>query len=138
MVLKQASIPPVATESQSTPFLAGLNEGTGTLFSQVKNLYKKSCVTGAVAKALTTLGVLTFLVSTSAFLTLVIAFLFFAGHNNIIIYFVSFAIGYLIIVLTFTNLNKRSITTLNIMSGITLVGFLFYIVPKIIEILTNK
>ena len=54
---KQATIPSVATELRSTPFLARVGEGRGNLLSQAKNLYKKTELPGAVTKALAALRI---------------------------------------------------------------------------------
>ena len=56
--LIQATIPPMSTEPQSTPFLGGMSEGMGKLLSQVKNLYRKAALPGAATKALATLRIL--------------------------------------------------------------------------------
>ena len=54
---KQATIPSVATELRSTPFLARMGEGMGNLSSQAKNLYKKAELRGSVTKALAALRI---------------------------------------------------------------------------------
>jgi len=55
--LKQATIPLLATESRSTPFLVREGEGKGKLLSQDKNLYKKTVLPGAVTMALAALRI---------------------------------------------------------------------------------
>jgi hypothetical protein len=56
--LKQATIPSLAVESRSTPFLVREGEGRGKLLSQAKNLYKKTALPGAVTKTLAALRIL--------------------------------------------------------------------------------
>jgi hypothetical protein len=55
--LKQATIPSLATESRSTPFLVREGEGKGKLLKQDKNLYKKAALPGAVTKAMAALRI---------------------------------------------------------------------------------
>jgi hypothetical protein len=55
---KQATIPSLASESQSIPFFAGLNGRIGTLLSQVKNLFRKAALPGAATKALANMRIL--------------------------------------------------------------------------------
>jgi len=54
---KRATIPSVAAESRSTPFLTLIGKGTGNLLSQAKNLYNKAKLRGVVTKAFATLRI---------------------------------------------------------------------------------
>ena len=66
---------------------------------------------------------------------LVNALLAFLGQNDISVYFVLDAVGFLVITLLYVYLNPRARGALNPVSGVVFTGFLVVVALKVIEIL---
>jgi hypothetical protein len=57
------------------------------------------------------------------------------GQNDLSVYFIAYAIAYLIITLLYVYLNHKARAALNVLSAAIFAGFLFIVATKVIEIL---
>jgi len=76
-----------------------------------------------------------FIVSLAVAFGLVNILLAFLGQDDLAIYFIVNAIVYLIVALSYTNLNLRAQTSVNRLGALVFFGFFMTLVFKIVEIL---
>ncbi len=62
-------------------------------------------------------------------------FLAFLGQNDLAIYFIAYAMAYLIITLLYVYLNRQARSGLNALSAVIFAGFLVIVAVKVMEIL---
>ncbi|MBN1188897.1 MAG: hypothetical protein JXA46_04020 [Dehalococcoidales bacterium] len=57
------------------------------------------------------------------------------GQKDLAVYFIAYAIAYLVITLLYVYLNRKARAALNALSAVIFAGFLFIVAVKVMEIL---